>query len=65
MAISRKTVERLNDECRRIPLSEERAAELPIELNQLRDAVEAARTAHDFDREPADFQRLLQVLKDG
>ena len=64
MTITRKTVERLNDECRRIPLSGERAAELPIELNQLREAVEAARRTHDFDRKPADFQHLLRVLKD-
>ena len=43
MAIGSETIGRLNRECQGIPLSDERAAELPIELGQLHAAVEAAR----------------------
>ena len=49
MAISSETIGRLNEECQRIPLTDERVAELPIELGQLHAAVEAARPDHDFD----------------
>ena len=35
MAISSETIGRLNEECQRIPLTDERVAELPIELGQL------------------------------
>jgi hypothetical protein len=32
-------------------------------LNQLHDAAVALRSVHDFDREPADFRRVLHALK--
>ena len=57
MAISGETIGRLNEECQRIPLTDERVAELPIELGQLHAAVEAARPDHDFDR----LARLLRA----
>ena len=63
MAISGETIGRLNRECQRIPLSDERLAELPIELGQLHAAVEAARADHDFDREPAALEQRLHALK--
>ena len=63
MAISSKTIGRLNDECQRIPLSDERVAELPIELGQLHAAVEAARPVHDFDRLPASFEQVLHATR--
>ena len=63
MAISSETVGRLNRECQGIPLSDERAAELPIELGQLHAAAEAARPDHDFDRLPASFEQTLHVLR--
>ncbi|MDE0052587.1 MAG: amidase [Rhodospirillales bacterium] len=63
MTISSETIERLNEECQRIPLTEERAAELPVELGQLHAAVEAARPDHDFDRLPASFEQALHALR--
>ena len=63
MAISSETVGRLNRECQGIPLSDERAAELPIELGQLHAAVEAARPDHDFDRLPASFEQVLRATR--
>ena len=63
MAISSETIRRLNEECQRIPLSDERAAELPVELGQLHAAVEAARPEHDFDRLPASFEQALHALR--
>ena len=63
MAISSETIGRLNEECQRIPLTVERAAELPVELGQLHAAVEAARPEHDFDRLPASFDQALHALR--
>ena len=63
MAISGETIRRLNEECQRIPLTDERVAELPIELGQLHAAVEATRPDHDFDRLPAAFERALHALR--
>ncbi len=65
MAISSETIRRLNEECQRIPLPDERLAELPVELGQLHAAVEAARPAHDFDREPSAFEQRLHALAAG
>ena len=63
MAISSDTIRRLNQECQGIPLTDERAAELPVELDQLHAAVEAARPDHDFDRLPASFEQALHALR--
>ena len=63
MAIGSETIGGLNRECQRIPLTDERAAELPVELGQLHAAVEAARADHDFDRLPAAFEQRLHALK--
>ena len=63
MAIGSETIRRLNEERQRIPLTDERAAELPIELGQLHAAVEAARPDHDFDRLPASFEQALHALR--
>ena len=63
MAISSETVGRLNEECQRIPLTDERVGELPIELGQLHAAVEAARPDHDFDRLPSTFEQALHALR--
>ena len=65
MAISSETIGRLNRECQGIPLSDERAAELPIELGQLHAAVEAARPDHDFDRLPCSFEQVLHATRAG
>ena len=63
MAIGSETSRRLNEERQRIPLTDERVAELPIELGQLHAAVEAARPDHDFDRLPASFEQALHALR--
>ena len=63
VAISAETIDRLNRECQGIPLSDERAAELPVELGQLHAAVEAARPHHDFDRLPASLEQALHALR--
>ena len=63
MAIGSETIRRLNEECQGIPLSDERVAELPVELGQLHAAVEAARPDHDFDRLPASFEQALHALR--
>ena len=63
VAISAETIDRLNRECQRIPLSDERIAELPIELGQLHAALEAARPDHDFDRLPASLEQALHALR--
>ena len=63
MAIASETIKRLNEECQRIPLTDERVAELPVELGQLHAAVEAARPDHDFDRLPASFEQALHALR--
>ena len=65
MAIGSETIRRLNEECQRIPLADERVAELPVELGQLHAAVEAARPDHDFDRLPASFEQALHALRDA
>jgi hypothetical protein len=46
----------------RIPLTDARAAELPVELNQLAEAAEAARRFLQFDSEPAAFTVVLHAL---
>jgi len=48
----------------KIPIEEKRIGELPVELNQLLGAARALRSAHDFDRDPADFQRVLHKVRD-
>ena len=63
MAIGSETIDRLNQECQGIPLTDERVAELPIELGQLHAAVEAARPDHDFDRLPASFEQVLHATR--
>ena len=65
MAIGSETIRRLNEECQGIPLTDERVAELLVELGQLHAAVEAARPDHDFDRLPASFEQALHALRAG
>ena len=53
----------INDEMQEIPIEDKRVGELPVELNQLLGAARALRPAHDFDRDPADFQRVLHKVR--
>lgn len=51
-----------NDAYAGIALSEARSEELPIELGQLRAAIETARAPVAFEAEPADFRAALLAL---
>ncbi len=61
MAVTEMLVRAQNAQAQ-IPLTDLRAAELPVELNQLAAAAEAVRHWQKFDAEPADFARVLHAL---
>ena len=63
MALTSEFVRIVNGEHQKIPLTEERVEELPVELNQLRRSALEALASHDFDRDPAEFRALLDALK--
>ena len=63
MTVSAKSINVINDEMQEIPIEDKRVGELPVELNQLLGAARALRPAHDFDRDPADFQRVLHKVR--
>ncbi len=62
MDVTEALVRAQNAATARIPLTDPRAAELPVELNQLAAAAEAVRHLLQFDAEPADFTRTLHAL---
>ena len=62
MAVTEALVRARNAALAQIPLTDLRAAELPVELNQLAAAAEAVRSLLQFDAEPADFVRTLHAL---
>ena len=62
MAVTEALVRAQNAALAQIPLTDLRAAELPVELNQLAAAAEAVRHLLQFDAEPADFVRTLHDL---
>lgn len=62
MTVTEALVRAQNAALARIPMTDARAAELPVELNQLAAAAEAARHLLQFDAEPADFVRTLHDL---
>ncbi len=59
-----KSIDAINEEMQEIPITGQRFKELPVELNQLLKAARALRPAHDFDRDPSDFQRVLHKVRD-
>jgi hypothetical protein len=61
MAVTEALVRGQNAQAQ-IPLTDVRAAELPLELNQLAAAAEAVRHLQTFDSEPGDFVRVLHAL---
>ena len=63
MSITPELIEATNREVQSVPIAATRWAELAVELNQLRAAAEAALAVHDFDRDPADFQAMLDSHK--
>ncbi len=61
MAVTEALVRAQNAQAQ-IPLTDLRAAELPVELNQLAAAAEAVRHLQTFDAGAADFVRVLHAL---
>jgi hypothetical protein len=62
MSVTEALVRAQNAALARIPLTDLRAAELPVELNQLAAAAEAVRHLLQFDAEPANFVQTLHAL---
>lgn len=60
MPIRAESLKALNEETQKIPIVQERWAELAVELNQLRAAAEAALKVHDFDSDPSEFPAVLR-----
>jgi hypothetical protein len=52
----------MNDAYARLKLEPARIEELPIELEQLRRAIEAVNGKVDFDVDPSDFRAVLLAL---
>jgi hypothetical protein len=66
MTVKPQTVQTMNEAYARMLLTPLRIEELPIELNQLRDAIEAVHHRVDFDVDPFDFQvALLATAAEG
>ena len=59
MPIDGRTVNAMNAAYARIELTPQRADELPVELMQLREAIEAVRGKVAFDVDPFDFHAAL------
>jgi hypothetical protein len=55
-------VRAMNEDYARLSLEAARVEELPIELEQLRRAIEAAEARIDFDTDPYDFRAALLEL---
>ncbi len=64
MTVTDKSIDAINEEMQEIPIDAARIKELPVELNQLLKAARALRPAHNFDRDPSDFQRVLHKARD-
>ena len=64
MSVTVKSINAINEEMQEIPIDEKRIGELPVELNQLLGGARALRPLHDFDSDPANFQRVLHKVRD-
>jgi hypothetical protein len=58
-------VRRMNEDYAQLQLEAARIEELPIELEQLRKAMEAASPKVDFDTDPSDFRAAQLELSVG
>jgi len=67
MSISAETVRRMNADSAQLRLSDTRMAEVAIELEQLRIAIESVRHKVEFDRNPWDFKAAIcdRFLSEG
>jgi 5-bromo-4-chloroindolyl phosphate hydrolysis protein len=59
MSVKADTVRAMNEAYARLSLKPARVEEIPIELNQLRSAIEAVNRRVDFDVDPFDFRVAL------
>jgi hypothetical protein len=59
MSVKADTVRAMNEAYAGLSLKPARVEELPIELNQLRSAIEAVNRRVDFDVDPFDFRVAL------
>ena len=60
--IKSELVRTMNEAYARLKLEPARIEELPVELEQLRRAIETANARVDFDIDPSDFQAALLSL---
>lgn len=58
-------VRRMNEDYAQLQLEAARIEELPVELEQLRRAIEAANPKVDFDTDPSDFRAAQLELSVG
>ncbi len=63
--VGSELVRRMNEGYARLRLEAARIEELPIEVEQLRKAIEVASAKVDFDIDPYDFQAALLELSAG
>lgn len=63
--VSSDLVRQMNENYARLRLEAARIEELPIELEQLRKAIETASAKVDFDTDPNDFRAALLELAAG
>jgi len=59
MPLTSKTVDTVNRETQRLPISAERLDELPVELGQFAAVMARVHPQVDFDQDPSDFARAL------
>ena len=65
MTVKGPTVQAMNDAYARLSLTPARTEELPLELNQLRGAIESVNGRVDFDVDPFDFRVALLATTAG
>jgi hypothetical protein len=65
MSVKPDTVRAINEAYAGLSLAAARVEELPIELNQLRSAIEAVNRKVDFDVDPFDFRVALLETAEG
>jgi hypothetical protein len=57
MAMTKETIEAINQAVQRLPIKPVRVAELPVELGQFADVMDRVRHRLTFDLDPSDFLR--------
>ncbi len=61
MAMTRETIEAINQAVQRLPIKPVRIAELPVELSQFADIMARVRPRLAFDQDPADLLGALRA----